>query len=395
VHQKTYSPVSHCGVIVHTGSRHENEDQHGLAHFIEHLLFKGTKRRKAYHILSRMEDVGGELNAYTTKEETSIYSTFYNDYYDRAFDLLSDVLFNSVFPGKEIVKEREVIVDEINSYKDAPIEQIFDDFDELILPGSSLGRGILGTEDSLKKFTQEDILEFYTKNYPTDQIVVSSVGNIDFKKVKHLFEKNFGNYNSRIREDISPLTNVFSEYRAQKREEKKDTYQAHCLIGTIGYGLNEDKRIVLHLINNLLGGPGLNSRLNLSLREKKGYAYNVESNYTTYSDMGILSIYFGTGFRELNKCIQLTTKELKKLRDVKLGSSQLSRAKKQLLGQIAISSENFESQMLSNGKSILVYDKVDSLSVIRERIEKIADSDILEVANEILTEDKLSYLIYK
>lgn len=394
IHQETKSPVSHCGLIVQTGSRNEKMHEHGLAHLIEHMLFKGTEKRKAYHILSRMEDVGGELNAYTTKEETCVYTTFYNNYYDRALELISDVVFHSVYPAKELKKEKEVIVDEINSYKDSPFEQIFDDFDELVFEDKILGRSILGTEESLSSFERNNIIDFINENYCTDQMVVSSVGDIAFSKVKHLFEKYFADIKSKLLGGGKNSGIGLKIAQAGYKEVKVDTYQAHCILGTLGYSHQDDKRIVLHLINNILGGPGLNSRLNLSLREKRGYAYNIESNYTTYNDTGVIAIYFGTDKKDLKKCIQLAKKEIDKLCTVRLGVSQLARAKKQLLGQIAISSENFEGQMLANGKSVLVYDKIDPLDKIKDRIEKISSADIMDVANEVLAPDRISTLIY-
>lgn len=394
IHQETNSPVSHCGLIVQTGSRNEAEKEHGMAHLLEHMFFKGTAKRRAYHILSRMEDVGGELNAYTTKEETCVYTTFYNNYYDRALELISDVVFNSKYPEKEFKKEKEVIIDEINSYKDSPFEQIFDDFDELIFEDKTLGRSILGTEDSLQEFTTSSISSFIANNYFTDQMVVSSVGSIPFEKVKKVFEKYFSLIPAKTATDIvRPLVSLKS-LKAIQKEEKKDTYQAHCVLGTLGYSHLDENRIVLHLLNNVLGGPGLNSRLNLSLREKRGYAYNIESNYTSYSDTGVVAIYFGTDKKDIKKCVQLALKEIKVLRDKSLGVAQLARVKKQLLGQIAISSENFEGQMLANGKSILVYDKIDSLEQIIQRIEGISSGDIMEVANEVFAPDRMSHLIY-
>lgn len=391
IHKVVNSPVAHCGIIINTGSRDETEDQHGMAHLVEHLLFKGTKKRKAFHILSRMEDVGGELNAYTTKEETAVYTTFFNNYYARAFDLISDIIFNSTYPVKEIKKEKEIIIDEINSYKDSPVDMIFDDFEELVFAENPLSRNILGSEESLRKYTQKDIQDFIYGNYDTNQMVIASVGSLDFKKVRTYFERFFSEIATNKRKNGRIEFN-HKCYRQNLVEISKDTHQAHCLIGSPGYSYLNDKRLVLHLINNLLGGPGMNSRLNLALREKRGYAYNVESNYTTYTDTGIVAIYFGTDRRNLNKCINIILKELARLRNKPLGPVQLSKAKKQLIGQIALSSENNENQMLSIGKSLLVYNKVDSLEIIRKKIEAITARQIMEVANEIFQPDHLSQL---
>lgn len=392
IHKKTESTVAHCGVIINTGSRDEDEDEHGLAHLIEHIIFKGTKKRKAYHILSRMEDIGGEINAYTTKEETAIFTTFFDTYYSRALELLSDILFNSVFPDKEIEKEKEVIIDEINSYKDSPIELIYDDFEDQIYRGNSIGRNILGEERTLKDFSREKILNFYRKNYCTDQMVVASVGNISFPKLVRYFEKYF----NAIPEKLSTRNrSLMNGYVPLKKEVKKDTYQTHCILGNIAYNLKDKRRLALHLLNNLLGGPGLNSRLNLALREKNGIAYNIDSSYTAYSDTGIISIYFGADKIDMNRATRLVLHELNKLKSTPMGTLQLQKAKRQLLGQIAISSENNENLMLTIGKSYLIFDKVDSFREIEEKVDAITPVQLCEIANDIFDESKLSYLIFK
>lgn len=393
VHQQIDSPVAHCGVIINTGSRDELENQQGLAHFIEHLIFKGTVKRKAHQVLSRMEDVGGEMNAFTTKEETCIHTTFFNNYYARAFELMADTVFNSTFPEKEILKEREVIIDEINSYKDSPVELMYDEFEELIFQGNPIARSILGTEATLNTYTRAHLLDFYKGNYPTTEIVVSSAGNNSFDSIVEYFKKYFSNYQCKKRL-VSRTKYNFTTYSAKKTLLEKKTYQSHCLIGTQAYSNREEKRLVLHLLNNLLGGPGMNSRLNMALRENKGLAYNVESNYGTYSDVGIINIYFGTDKADLEQCTTITLRELKKLRENKLGTIQLHRSKRQHIGQIAIGAENNENQMLSNGRSILLFDTIESLQETNEKIEKITAEELRDVANEIFTADNLSTLIY-
>ncbi len=393
VHKQVDSPVAHCGIIINTGSRDEEEKEHGLTHLIEHCIFKGTTKRKAFHILSRMEDIGGELNAYTTKEETCVHTSFFNNYYARAFELINDLVFNSVFPPKEIQKEKEVVIDEINSYKDSPFEQIFDDFDEQIFINHPIARNILGTAESLNNIDRDMILDFYHKRYCTTQMVVSSVGKLNFNKVKWYFEKYFSHIPKREPDRIRTVYDN-SNYKNSEITIKKDTYQAHCILGAPAYSYNDERRLILHLLNNYIGGPGLNSTLNLILREKRGYAYNVESNYTSYSDTGIIIIYFGTDKKDLKKCISLTHKELIKLSTKALGANQLSRAKKQLTGQIAISAENNENQMLSIGKSLLVYDKVDDLGTICKKIDAITAKQIMEVASDIFDPQNLSTLIY-
>jgi predicted Zn-dependent peptidase len=393
VHMPVNSPVAHCGILVNTGSRDELANQHGLAHFIEHVIFKGTKKRKAHHILSRMEDVGGEINAYTTKEETCVHASFFNNYYDRAFELMSDIVFNSVFPEKEMDKEREVIIDEINSYKDSPFEEIYDEFEEIVFRNNPLGKNILGSKEGLLSYTRKDIIDFHQKNYPTNEMVISSVSNVPFKKILTCFKKYFENIPLKIREFDRILYNS-DNYSKSIEKRERNTYQSHCVIGNQAYSANQEERLTLHLLNNLLGGPGMNSRLNMTLREKKGLAYNIESNYSTYSDAGILNIYFGTDRKNLDRCIDLILKELKLLRETALGTVQLQRAKKQLIGQIAISAEINENQMFSIGHSMLLFDRIESLEETSSKIEKITSGELLQIANEIFDEGKLSSLIY-
>ncbi|MFP4059524.1 MAG: M16 family metallopeptidase [Bacteroidales bacterium] len=391
IHKQVPGIVAHCGFIINTGSRDEEPGEEGMAHFIEHAVFKGTKRRKPYHIISRLEDVGGDINAYTTKEETCIHASFLNTDYKRAMELMSDMIFNSVFPEKEIEREKEIIIDEINSYRDNPSELIFDEFEELIYEGNSLAGSVLGTEASVKSFARDDITRFIDENYHTNEMVLASVGNISFPRVKKYFEMYFDTIPLNMRDKRKYLS---SSYLPKIKREEKDTYQAHCVIGNVAYNLKDKRRAGLHLLNNILGGPGMNSRLNMSLREKNGYTYSVEANYTPYIDSGSLVIYFGTDKENLEKSIHLAMKEFKELRDKKLGTLQLSRAKKQLIGQIAISSENNENYMLGMGKSYMIYDKVDTVDEIAARINKLSAMEIQEIANEILDKNRLSTLIY-
>lgn len=392
IHQETDSPVGHLGVILNTGSRDELPEEHGIAHFIEHCIFKGTRNRKAYHILSRMEDVGGELNAFTTKEETALYATFLSDYYHRAAELLSDILFNSVFPEKELKLEKDVVVEEINSYYDSPSELIFDDFDELIFDGHPIARNILGTSDSVRSFGREHIFRFIERNYHTDQMVISSVGNIPFLKLTQMLDRHFGAAPRRLR---THSREKFDAYQQGNRTVKKDTFQTHCMLGNIAYDSAHPKRIPMILLNNLLGGQGMNSRLNLALRERKGLAYNVESSYNAFSDTGLFNVYFGTDTDNFDKALHIVFKEFEMLRKNQLGTMQLTRAKKQLVGQLAISGENREDLMLAIGKSYLFYNRVDPMSVVFGKIEGITSGQLIEVANEILDPQRMSRLIYQ
>ncbi|MCX6327259.1 MAG: pitrilysin family protein [Bacteroidia bacterium] len=392
VHHRIPGLVGHCGLIINTGSRDETVREHGIAHFIEHMLFKGTKKRKAFHILSRLEDVGGELNAYTTKEETAVHASFLKEDYERAIELISDITFNSVFPGKEIEKEKDVVIEEINSYLDNPAELIFDDFEELIFSNQPIGRNILGTPESVKSFSQKTISDFISNNYNTHQMVFCSVGNIPEEKILKLFKTHFAGIVTRNRE---PRTNKTWLYKPASITKKMDTFQNHCIIGNLAYDFKDKRRLGMFLLNNILGGQGLNSRLNLSLREKNGLAYNVESNYNPYYDTGIFSIYFGTDSQYLNKSISIAMNELKKLRTSKLGTIQFSKAKNQIKGYLARGYENHESLMLSLGKSLLVFNKIERIEDTYKKIDAITASELLKTANDIFEPSKLSTLIYK
>lgn len=392
IHLNAANQVAHCGIMINTGTRDEAENQQGLAHFLEHVLFKGTKKRRAYHILSRMEDVGGEINAYTTKEETCVYSTFLKNDYERAIELISDITFHSIFPEKELEKEKEIILEEINSYKDTPSESIFDDFEELVYQNHSIGRNILGTPESLKTFNKSSIEHFIKANYHTDQMVICSIGDIKKDKLLRYFHKYFKDIPANFRDK---KRNIFNNYLPEKKTIKTQNYQGHCIIGGLAYGMKSDKKIILNLLINILGGPGLNSRLNMNLREKYGLAYHTEANYTAYSDTGILNIYFGSDKELIEKSASVVLSEMKKLRTTSLGSLQLKKAKKQLLGQLAISLENKENLMLSFSKYYLMQNKIKSIDEIAKRIENISALQLLEVANEIFDEKKLSILNYE
>lgn len=392
IHYRVPAKAAYCGLIINVGSRDEREEEAGIAHFIEHVIFKGTEKRKAYHILSRLEDVGGELNAYTTKEDTCVYATFMAKDYERALELFADLVFHSVFPEKEIEKEKDVVLDEINSYKDTPGELIFDDFEELVYEGYHIGRNILGDEAAVEKISRDMILNFVRRNYSPDRMVISSVGDIPFEKLVRLVEKYLAGYGRRG----EPLARVKPElYVPRFVELDKETHQSHCIIGNVAYDSKEDKRLPLSLLVNLLGGTGMNTRLNLNIRERYGLAYNIEASYTPYSDTGVFMIYFGCDRENVDWCLELCKREMKALCQEKLGPVQMKRAKMQMIGQLTISSENFENLMLSNGKSYLIYDKVDELEDIYAQIEEITPELLVQVAEEVFDEKKLSVLLYK
>jgi predicted Zn-dependent peptidase len=392
IHYRLPGIVAHCGLVINTGSRDEFVPEHGIAHFIEHMLFKGTRKRKAYYILSRLEDVGGELNAYTTKEDTAVHASFIKEDYERAVEIIYDIAFNSVLPEKEIEKEKDVVIEEINSYLDNPAELIFDDFEEQIFADQPIGHNILGTISTVNSFTQKKLSDFISRNYNTDQMVFCSVGNIPDDKVLSLFRKYFEAVpkNRRHKRETAPW-----KYKSSTVEKKMDTFQNHCIIGNIAYDLKDEKRLGMFLLNNILGGQGMNSRLNMSLREKNGLAYNVESAYNPYCDTGAFTIYFGTDNQHLERSIRVTLSELAKLRTIKLGTIQLSKAKNQIKGYLARGYENHENLMLSQGKSLLVFDRIESLEETCIKIDKITSSELLAAANEIFDPEELSTLIYK
>ena len=391
IHKPTSSQVAHCGFIINTGSRDEDIDDNGITHFIEHALFKGTTKRKAYHILNRIDNVGGEINAYTTKEHTSIYASFTKNYFERALELLTDILFNSTYPKAELEKEKEVIIDEINSYQDSPYEQIYDDFEDQVFKDHPLGMNILGTEKSVKSINRDKILAFIKDNYLTNEIVFSIVGNIDFKRIKKLCEK----YLNDIPEKKHSLKREnFNNYKPQHISLKKDVYQTHCIIGNVAYNAHHKNKSGFILLNNILGGPAMNSRLNMGIREKYGYTYNIESAYTTFSDTGLFYIYLGTDQKHITKCLKLANRELKLLRDKRISSSQLQKAKQQLIGQITLAEENNCNVMLGMGKSVLLYDNVESLEETYDKINAITEKELQNIANEIFDEKQLSSLIF-
>jgi predicted Zn-dependent peptidase len=391
IHQQSAGKVAHLGIIINTGSRDEAANQHGIAHFIEHVIFKGTHKRKAYHVISRLEDVGGEIDAYTTKEETCIYASFLKEYTSRTMELFADIVFNASFPVKELEKEKEVILDEINSYKDSPAELIFDDFEEQIFDGHPIGRNILGEPKLLNTYKQADLLRFITDNYHTDQMVICSVGDINFNLLKRWAEKYFGTVKANLRKERRLVLNG---YKAEQKVIKKDTFQAHCITGNRAYSIDHKNRLPLELLNNILGGPGMNSRLNLALRERHGYTYNVESFYNPYSDTGIVGIYFGTEPEKVEKSLKIIKSEIQKLQTTQLGILQLERAKKQMIGQMAIGAENLSGLMLNIGRSYLLFGKVDPLDAVYEKIQQLTAQQLIEVANEVYDYRQLSTLTY-
>lgn len=391
IHAQNQSAVAYCGYAIDAGTRDESENEQGMAHFVEHLIFKGTQKRHSWHILNRMEHVGGDLNAYTNKEETVVYSAFLVEHFPRAVELLTDIVFHSTYPQVEIDKEVEVIIDEIQSYEDTPSELIFDDFEELVFPNHPLGRNILGKPELLRQFKSEDALRFTHRYYRPDQMVFFVQGNVDFKRVVRLLEKAVSDIPATVteRNRIKPEL-----YIPQNKTIHRDTHQAHVMIGCRSYETHDKKRTALYLLNNILGGPGMNSRLNVALRERSGLVYNVEANLTSYTDTGVFSIYFGTDQEDVSRCIRLVHKELKRLRDKPLSNGQLATAKKQIIGQIGVATDNFENNALNMAKTYLHYDKYEEPQEVYKRIQSLTSQDLWEVANEMFREKNLSTLIY-
>ncbi len=383
--------MAHLALMIDTGTRDEAEGQNGMAHLIEHMMFKGTHKRKAYHVLSRLEHIGGDLNAFTTKEETCIHASFTAEHYSRVTELFSDIFFHSVYPEKELVKEKDVILDEIRSTKDNPSEEIFDEFENLIFIGHPIGQNILGTEENLLKFTREDIFRFIDQQYDTQSVVLASVGNISLTKLTLMVQRYFSEP-QRIAHPTERKT--FSSYQAEHKTETRANFLSHCMIGNVAFGRKEKLKPAMVLLNNLLGGQGLNSRLNLNIREKYGFTYTIESNYAAYSDTGIFSVYFGTDPRSIHRTLGLVRKELEKLRHQALGNLQLHRAKTQIIGQLAISFESGLHETLAIARGHLLHDRVDSTEQSIAKINALTSSELLEAAQLVFNPDSLSVLMY-
>jgi len=392
VHLPSDSQVSYCGFAVNAGTRDEQSEQYGLAHFVEHTLFKGTEKRKVRHILNRMEVVGGELNAYTTKEETFLYTVCLQEDIERAIELLSDLIYHSQFPEAEIEKEREVVIDEIHSYEDSPSELIFDEFENLLFAGSNLGHAILGDVESVRRFTSASCREFVREFYSPENLVFFSCGKTPFSRILRYVEK-YSDTNSSYTSN-RPLRLCPESMPAKTIALDKNLHQTHVVIGGKACGMFEDKRMGLLLLNNILGGPGMNSRLNVSLREKYGLVYSIESEVVSYTDTGVFTVYFGCEHESKERCLHLIRKELKLLRDKRLSGSQLAAAVKQWKGQLGISSENKENVALRLGKNFLHFNQYDTLPQTYQKIDALTAEGLLEIANEVFEEKRLFSLIY-
>ena len=408
IHLPSDSKVVYCGYQINAGTRNEEPGEEGLAHFCEHVTFKGTERRKAWHILNCLESVGGDLNAYTNKEGTVYYSAILKEHIARAVDLLTDIVFHSVYPQTEIDKEVEVICDEIESYNDSPAELIYDEFENIIFKGSPLGHNILGTAEQVRSFKTEDALRFTRKLYRPDNAIFFAYGDIDFKKLVRLLKKSFLSEERRVKSEkfnspeaqtqfnIQHSTfNTQHSFEGQTIVMQKNTHQAHVMIGTRAYDVNDDRRMPLYLLNNMLGGPGMNAKLNLALREHNGLVYTVESTMVAYGDTGVWSIYFGCDEHDVKRCLRLVRKELDKFMQKPLSEAQLKAAKKQIKGQVGVACDNRENFALDFGKSFLHYGWEKNVDRLYEQVDEITAEQIQAVAKELFDKDRLTTLIFK
>lgn len=418
IHLPSDSKVVYCGYQINAGTRNEEPGEEGLAHFCEHVTFKGTERRKAWHILNCLESVGGDLNAYTNKEGTVYYSAILKEHIARAVDLLTDIVFHSVYPQAEIDKEVEVICDEIESYNDSPAELIYDEFENIIFKGSPLGHNILGTAEQVRSFKTEDALRFTRKLYRPDNAIFFAYGDIDFKKLVRLLKKSFLSEERKVKSEETTFGdrresqfnspeaqaqfniqhstfNTQHSFEGQTIVMQKNTHQAHVMIGTRAYDVNDSRRMPLYLLNNMLGGPGMNAKLNLALREHNGLVYTVESTMVAYGDTGIWSIYFGCDEHDVKRCLRLVRKELDKFMQKPLSEAQLKAAKKQIKGQVGVACDNRENFALDFGKSFLHYGWEKNVDRLYEQVDEITAEQIQAVAQELFDKDRLTTLIFR
>ena len=398
VFKKISSPVAYCALTIRAGTRDEPGQYNGMAHLTEHMLFKGTTKRGARRINNFLERLGGELNAYTTKEETVIHATVLKDDIGKAVELLSDLAFHSLYPQKELVKEKEIVLDEIASYKDTPSEQIFDDFDEYLFGEHPLGMPILGKPKSVKRIEVQHIRDFTTSHYVTSNMTFSIVADISESRGEALVNKFFGTGSNGHHQPLESRRNNRVSLAGMPKQKElriaRKAHQAHCVVGVPAFDMYNENRLPLALLTNILGGPALNSRLNQVLREKHGLVYTVDASYTPYTDTGLFTIYFGTDKNNLDKCLDILDKELASIREKEMTPASLKSAKKQLMGQLAIATDNAESQCLSMGKSLLFYGRIEPTGVVREKIEKIDSQQLHKIAAELLEREKMFTLIY-
>ncbi len=391
--QVKHSEIVHCGFMINIGSRDENADNNGVAHFIEHTVFKGTIKRKSHHILRRIENVGGELNAYTTREKTCYYASSLKQYAARSIDLLADITFNSIFPEKEIAKEKKVILEEIDMYEDSPDESIYDEFYTYIFEGHPLGYNILGDKNTVNALNRVKILDFIKAHYTADKLLLSIVGDLSKAEAENLGKRFVEKMQIPLTDSSKRVVPIMHPRFAIKKE--KDFAQSHVIIGSRAYSGHESKRFGLSLINNILGAGGMSARLNMEVREKNALVYNIGTHYSTYQDAGVFTIYFGADDKNVKRCVDIVYRELKKMRDVKLTDKQLKQAKIQLIGQMAQIVENNGMHAQHQARSVLDYGEVIGFKDYIKEIEKITASELLEISNEVFDTERISSLVYE
>lgn len=390
IHRQVKSNVAHCALIVNAGSRDEQPGEYGLAHFTEHAFFKGTERRRAWQVNCRLENLGGELNAFTTKEDTTLHATTLRGDFAKAVELLADIAFRSTFPDRELEREKEVICDEINTYKDSPADLIYDTFEDMLFAGSELGHNILGRKSALARFDDDAIRRFTARTHTTDQMVFSSIGSFSSRTAEAVARRYLAAHPAAIRSFDRTLPPVVAPF---DKTVTKHTHQTHCIVGSRAYGIDDRRRLPLALVVNLLGGPSANSLLNVAVREKHGLSYNIEASYTPYTDCGIVAVYFSSDHGNTTRCLELVAEQIRQLRTVPLTTRRLAMAKKQFTAQLAISLESNEGYMLGTGKSYLLHENIDTMEEVYAKIEALTAADLTAVAEETFAAP--SYLIYK
>lgn len=396
IHLPSAQPVVYCGYAVGAGTRDEELGrEEGMAHFCEHITFKGTERRSSMKILGHLESVGGDLNAFTNKEETVYHAAVLKDNIGRAVDLLTDIVFHSTYPQAEIDKEVEVIVDEIESYNDSPAELVYDLFENAVFSGHPLGHNILGTAEKLRRYTTADALRFTRRYYRPDNSVFFAYGDVDFARLVRLLERANTVAADEVCCDCKQSAATLPPYVAQHIEHHMDTHLAHVMVGTRAYDVHDERRIALYLLNNILGGPGMTARLNVSLRERNALVYTVESMAQSYSDTGLWAVYFGCDQKNVNRCLRLIRRELDKVMQRPLSDAQLRAAKRQIRGQIGIACDSRESFALDFAKSYLHYGWKKDVTALCERIDALTAADLQCVAQDLFAEERLTSLVVK
>lgn len=385
-------PVCHCALLVGAGARDEQDDEHGLAHFVEHTIFKGTSRRTAHQILNRLDEVGGELNAYTTKDETAIHASFLQEDFDRAAELIADMLFCATFPAKEIDKERDVIIDEISSYQDSPSELIFDEFEDLAFAGTPLGHNILGDVSSVARFSSADAVRFVRRTHTTDRMAFVFVGPLPPSRVEAVAERRFGRHPATRRGEARRRADTFALF---DKTVERDTRQGHVVLGFRAPDCHSDDRLSMAVLARLLGGPSMNSRLSVALRERRGIAYNVETDYTPFDDTGLFTIYFGTDPQNIPAAMTVVARELDKLCQAPMSQAAFARVIRQYAGQRLVEADDGESLMLAAARAVVLYGRARTVGEVVDEVRRgVTPESLMRVARAVVGEGRMSRLIY-